>query len=172
MNLKNIKENITNLTLRLQAVPGASPAITEVVNKSIGMFQQVNQNPKTSVSSSMSDLSPELLAKLQTEVITSSTKPMERCKMVCSIIFEDYFEKLDEVQTQTAKAKELLENCVAFAILSQFADSSGNISWTNYSKAVGKILTGEEWNGLKFAVSWSLISILGNTERSYFPVRQ
>ena len=92
----------------------------------------------------LNSLSKDTLIRINTELVASSAKPYDRCRLMSEIAYESIHEKLEEMEFQHIKAKEMLTQVIYMFASSEFADSSTNISWASLSEKLLKSLAQKE----------------------------
>ena len=82
----------------------------------------------------MKGFSDEVMNRLNFEVVASTQKPKDRCQAMTEIIYQDLYEKLEDMTVQCEKTKELLSLIVQTAMWNDFGDESSNVRWASFSK--------------------------------------
>eukprot|EP00438_Fugacium_kawagutii_P004175 Skav201935 [mRNA] locus=scaffold1356:53532:54209:- [translate_table: standard] len=139
--MKNLKQEIGGKLVRVPDV-NVAPAITKTKAKVIAIIEAIDKKDNQVVGKMVKDLPKDVLKKLATDVIPSSTRVPDRCKGVCDIIFEADVEALDDAEFQKKTIHEALHQAIHYSIVSQFADQSGTISWTAFLTTISDILSG------------------------------
>ena len=100
----------------------------------------------------MNSLNKESLTRINAEVVASSAKPYERCRLMSEIAYENIHAKLDEMEYQHNKAKEMLTHTIYLFVCSEFADANTNISWASLSEKLLVSIAKKEDTQMKPAV--------------------
>lgn len=138
--MKNLKQEIGGKLVR---VPdnNVAPVITQTKAKVIQIVEAIDKKDNQVVAKMVKDLPKEILKKLATDVIPSSTRVPDRCKGVCDIIFEADVERLDDAEYHKKTIQDALYQSIHYSIIAQFADQSGTISWTAFLTTISDILS-------------------------------
>jgi hypothetical protein len=135
--LKELEEMAGVLLLRLQARHDVAPP---VVRRMLPLCVQRCQELRAQVKPF--DQMLTLLTKEQAETLAtdlfSHNNVDDRFLQVTTTCFEDVFDEMKEVELQFVKTRELLNGLVSYALLKQYGDVNGMMSWTRLSVHLNK----------------------------------
>ena len=134
--IKDYRSEIEQTFLHISAYGCQSPTVEKVMGVAVAIKNDLVRGSNNTVSQLLKDASPDTIFKLQTGVLPSSTRPMDRAKSLMEIIFNDEVNALDELQSQTEKVKGVLLKTVYCALIAEFGDGACNISWQSFSEAL------------------------------------
>ena len=137
--MKDVISEIDQACLRFKAMGFSTPSVEKILETVLKMKDTATTNPDGVFSALVSELPEEVITRLQSQVVASSTKPYERVKKATEIVFGNLSQPLEEIEWQCGKARELLVASTFIVIMAQYGDTSGNLSWVKY----GETLTNE-----------------------------
>jgi hypothetical protein len=129
--LADVTEELGTAMMRLQIGQDA-PAIREIYRKATVFAQHIARidDPMTREVSLLSD---EAIQNIS-DTIASNNNVDERMRVICEAIFANDAAALKETERQIQKSKEVMHLICQFAMIKQFAEPTGNISWTKFNK--------------------------------------
>eukprot|EP00438_Fugacium_kawagutii_P011013 Skav214769 [mRNA] locus=scaffold3923:1650:2624:- [translate_table: standard] len=143
--LKEMKEKIASMLMRLSGTQCLSPSIDCAKNEVLTVAKMLEDDPKKIVSKILEQLDAGKVKQLSKEVMSCSTRPVERTKKASSILFKSHLDALEELDRQRTTAIALFSEMTHYCFMVQFGDSASNISWEDWSELVTNFLTeGEE----------------------------
>ncbi|CAE7464371.1 unnamed protein product [Symbiodinium natans] len=134
MSIKECLEEINNNIHRISFAGSASPVVEQVKNIAKEAVGHIKSKTPNLAEMLMNSLNKEALVRINTEVVASSAKPFERCRLMSEISYESIHAKLEEMEYQHNKAKEMLTHTIYLFVCSEFADANTNISWASLSE--------------------------------------
>eukprot|EP00438_Fugacium_kawagutii_P033422 Skav220516 [mRNA] locus=scaffold279:224427:225293:+ [translate_table: standard] len=132
-----VMEEIDILAMRIQTVGSGSPHIETSMKKIMDIKTGINSKQNV-FPMLLGIIDDGTVGQLMTEVLPSSSKPLERSKKIASIIFNQDLKNLEELRTQRAKVVEALGNAIHMAVISEYGDKYCNISWEAFSQDLVK----------------------------------
>ena len=139
--MNELQENMGMKMLRISNPSGLSPVIDTAKNKVLTILNLVDKCPKTAMTLISKELNEETLSRVSSEVVTSSTRALDRCRTMGNIMFGQDIRNLENLATQKKTVNELLFEALYFAVLSEFGDTSaGNISWQEFQSMVSNTI--------------------------------
>ena len=137
---KILREEVGSLMLRIGASGPPCVPVAELLDGLTEIARRLQSRPGSVMTEMIQGMQITRLSKLL-EVTAISNNSQVRLLALARIIFEDLFERLEEMTLQVSKASERAIGYVELAMLSQFSDDAGVLSWAALSREAANIMT-------------------------------
>ena len=137
---KILREEVGSLMLRIGASGPPCVPVAELLDGLTEIARRLQSRPGSVMTEMIQGMQITRLSKLL-EVTAISNNSQVRLLALARIIFEDLFERLEEMTLQVSKASERAIGYVELAMLSQFSDEAGVLSWAALSREAANIMT-------------------------------
>ena len=128
-----LKDTMGTSMIRVNAAPGMSPVVTELMARFGEIGQRIQNTPKTVVSDFVNTLSVEDTSKfIEATSTTNNTKT--RCGTISNMLFSQYIDQIQETRTQLDMVEGMCKESVEMMLVSQYGDLSGNVAWSELNK--------------------------------------
>jgi ubiquitin len=137
---KILREEVGSLMLRIGASGPPCVPVVELLEGLTEIARRLQLRPGSVMTEMVQGMQIVRLSKLL-EITAISNNSQVRLHALARIIFEDLFDRLEEMQLQVSKARDCAIGYVELAMLSQFSDEAGVLSWAALSREVAGIIT-------------------------------
>ena len=133
--IKMLKEPIATSMIRINAIPGVSPVVTEMMIRFNQLSQGMVSNP-THIFSEILKIPSGLDLLKMVEATTSSNNLKARFNAIMNLVFKTYIDRMDELRSQLKLVESISVDIVELMLVSQYGDTTGNITWSDLSKEI------------------------------------
>jgi hypothetical protein len=137
--LRQIKEEAGTTIMRLNAAPGISPAITDIVRICTNVGRELQERPDACVTFLLTQVDDDKMKKLLT--VTASNGTETRQKEMAYVIFATQHNMLEELRRQIGYAESLMHSTTHACMVSQLGDASGSVAWATFTDMVSNTIT-------------------------------
>jgi hypothetical protein len=135
--LKDLEELAGNLLLRLQARHDvAPPVIRRLIPQCLARCAELRLQ-MTPLDQMLTIITKKKAETLSTELYGHNNVD-DRFLQVTATCFEAVFDEMREIELQFVKTRELCNGLVTYALMKQYGDANGTMSWTRLSTAMNK----------------------------------
>jgi hypothetical protein len=137
--LLDLQEEVGTSMLRLAvAQDAAAPSVREIYRKAMAFVQHIDRidEPMTREVGLMSNESIQNI----TETIASNNNVEERLRVICDAVFSTDWVAMKETERQIQKSKDLMNLITMYAMIKQFGEPNGTVSWSKFSKMLNECI--------------------------------
>ena len=130
-----LKESIGTSMVRINAMPGVSPVVTERMERFNQLSQVVYSNP-THVFSEILNATPGADFIQLIDATTNSNKIKTRIKHITNVLLKMCIDRIEELRSQLERTENTITEIFELMLVSQYGDAAGNINWADLSKEI------------------------------------